>query len=546
MFKKTFIIAILATLPSQAFIMTGSQVNAVEIEPGAVILDADTSGRYVGNITASDGITTTGASDGEDISHGLSVDQSFDFLMTGNFGFTPAGTDDVTINTDADSQLKITGLATANGNVLCEQASNVIGQCDDAIITGDLTANNFSGSSSGTNTGDQTITLTGDVTGSGTGSFATTIAANSVALTTDTTGNYVGTLVAGTGISTTGASTGEGIAHTVSVDQSFSPVWTGQHTYFGTGAYTSETHVLDQSGDPATKKSVILYTATGMAPGELSAINFTLIDTADATGGQISNINCQMIPTGSADVACMFAGSGVFPVVAAAGSPPAAPSQAWRETSGPTFTDSTTAFGSAGTDVQIFVNDNDYIYVGEATSFFEIQVALATAASSNVMAKFEYWNGSAWTAFVPNDGTAGFTRSGNITFNKDTLLAAGWVANSVNSVSKFYIRIQRTENTLTTPPTEDTIILADGIQNQWDPDGLITAQNIKTQGTGDNDISGKLQLTGTTTSHETCDASNLGKFEMFDNGANKTSLCICEKTGVATYSWGNVTSGGAC
>ena len=42
--------------------------------------------------------------------------------------------------------------------------------------TGNITANNFSGTSSGTNTGDQTITLTGNVTGSGKGSFATTIA----------------------------------------------------------------------------------------------------------------------------------------------------------------------------------------------------------------------------------------------------------------------------------------------------------------------------------------------------------------------------------
>jgi len=52
----------------------------------------------------------------------------------------------------------------------------------------------YSGTSSGTNSGDQTITLTGDVTGSGTGSFAATIQANSVALGTDTTGNYVATI----------------------------------------------------------------------------------------------------------------------------------------------------------------------------------------------------------------------------------------------------------------------------------------------------------------------------------------------------------------
>ena len=52
----------------------------------------------------------------------------------------------------------------------------------------------------------RTISLTGDVTGStsfdgsGNVSISSTIASNSVALGTDTTGNYVGTITAGTGL----------------------------------------------------------------------------------------------------------------------------------------------------------------------------------------------------------------------------------------------------------------------------------------------------------------------------------------------------------
>lgn len=71
----------------------------------------------------------------------------------------------------------------------------------------------------------RTIALSGDVTASGvsfdgTGniSLTTTIAANSVALGTDTTGDYVGTITGGTGIDSTGATSGEGIAHTLSLD----------------------------------------------------------------------------------------------------------------------------------------------------------------------------------------------------------------------------------------------------------------------------------------------------------------------------------------
>ncbi len=71
----------------------------------------------------------------------------------------------------------------------------------------------------------RSIALSGDVTASGvnfdgTGNItlSTTIAANSVALGTDTTGDYVGTVTGGTGIDSTGATSGEGIAHTLSLD----------------------------------------------------------------------------------------------------------------------------------------------------------------------------------------------------------------------------------------------------------------------------------------------------------------------------------------
>jgi len=97
--------------------------------------------------------------------------------------------------------------------------------------TGTLTSTNFTGALSGNAstatalaTG-RTIAMTGDVawtspTFAGTGNVTaiSTIQANSVALSTDTTGNYVGTITAGTGLSSTGATSGEGIAHTLSVD----------------------------------------------------------------------------------------------------------------------------------------------------------------------------------------------------------------------------------------------------------------------------------------------------------------------------------------
>ena len=75
------------------------------------------------------------------------------------------------------------------------------------------------------NVNDPTLTFTGDVNGSGTvtnlgnTSIALTVGANSVALSTDTTGDYVDSLVAGTGV-TLSNNSGEGATPTVAIGQS--------------------------------------------------------------------------------------------------------------------------------------------------------------------------------------------------------------------------------------------------------------------------------------------------------------------------------------
>jgi len=101
--------------------------------------------------------------------------------------------------------------------------------------TGLLTAAGFAGPISGAVTGNattatalatgRTIGMTGDVVwtsasfdGSGNVTGTATIQANSVAMGTDTTGNYVATVTAGTGLTSTGATSGESIAHSLSVD----------------------------------------------------------------------------------------------------------------------------------------------------------------------------------------------------------------------------------------------------------------------------------------------------------------------------------------
>jgi len=125
----------------------------------------------------------------------IAWDESADKFIVGTTTATASDTGNLTIATGtlvADIEGDVTGALTGNADTAT------------ALATG------------------RTISLTGDVTGtsgsfdgSGNVSIAATIAANSVALGTDTTGNYVATISAGTGIS--GSSSTEGGTPTIAL-----------------------------------------------------------------------------------------------------------------------------------------------------------------------------------------------------------------------------------------------------------------------------------------------------------------------------------------
>lgn len=146
----------------------------------------------------------------------------------------------------------------------------------------------FSGSSSGNNTGDQTITLSGDVAGSGTGAITATVQANAVALTTDTTGNYVAGVTGGLGIGVTGTA-GEGWSPTVALSatgatdefcltfEATGPTTEWQSCGGGGGAtnlsYTASTRLLES--DTGTDVTLPL---AGVDAGLMSAADKTKLD----------------------------------------------------------------------------------------------------------------------------------------------------------------------------------------------------------------------------------------------------------------------------
>ena len=103
----------------------------------------------------------------------------------------------------------------------------------------------------------RTIGMTGDVVwtsasfdGSGNVTGTATIQANSVALGTDTTGDYVSTITAGTGLTSTGATSGEGVAHSLSVDAAQTQITSvGTLTSLTVDDITLDSSTISDSGD---------------------------------------------------------------------------------------------------------------------------------------------------------------------------------------------------------------------------------------------------------------------------------------------------------
>lgn len=144
----------------------------------------------------------------------------------------------------------------------------------------------------------RTIELTGDVTGSAsfdgtaTASISATIAANSVALGTDTTGDYVASVSGGTGVTVTGG-TGEGSTPSVSIGQAVgttdSPTFagvTGGNVQVGvTGDNEIDTSsgnlTIDSAGGTVTVDDNLIVSGDLTVSGTTTTVNTETLLVAD-------------------------------------------------------------------------------------------------------------------------------------------------------------------------------------------------------------------------------------------------------------------------
>ena len=233
---------------------------------------------------------------------------------------------------------------------------------------------------------------------------------------------------------------------------------------------------IDSNGFGNTRAMVVNYIANGLVPGGESHIYDLIIDTTGTTGGTAQGFSVARTGTGDADVTALEAYSGVNVLSQYVGDPLSL-TKAWK-LSNTTYTDTTTDF-SNGSNIQIFSLDNDYIICGADSIFTQLDIELAIASSHTIDAIFQYSTGAGtWNTFNPSDGTNGFTKSGAISWQ--TL--SGWVSADVNGVSKYYIRIQRTRNNITTPPTESSIRVRSTTEFEWDKNGDVSVRKLKASG----------------------------------------------------------------
>ena len=144
---------------------------------------------------------------------------------------------------------------------------------------------------------DPTITLSGDVTGSatmtnlGNVTISTTVAANSVALGTDTTGNYVDNVTGGTGVTVTGTA-GEGWEPAISIGQAvgtsddvtFANISaTGNITVTGDLTVNGSTTTLNTATLDVEDKNITLNYSTGDSSGSADGAGITIQDAVNST-----------------------------------------------------------------------------------------------------------------------------------------------------------------------------------------------------------------------------------------------------------------------
>lgn len=236
---------------------------------------------------------------------------------------------------------------------------------------------------------------------------------------------------------------------------------------------------IDANSQNDTMALLTNYRATGMTTGDAGMNVEFNVDTNGSTGGTLGGLRVSKTGAGLVEVHAVETDQGVGVVRQQTGAFGNI-EQGFEDSGG--FVDTTAAFNSAGTNVELYSADNDVVYIGDAAIFNSLEVVLALVSSKNITAVFEYsLGGSSWAIFGPNDNTNGFTTNGIISWDAGNLTS--WATDTVNGVaSKYWVRITRTRNGAFTYPIEDTIQISLSQGYNWTAGGDIKVRSASTSG----------------------------------------------------------------
>lgn len=254
----------------------------------------DMDGSVVGQIEKDEGFVVGALSN----SSAVNRHQGFAVSSTGSGagGKHVIGTDNITFQQTTGLGYQIiagNGLAASNSDLSIGTASSTrIVVNADSIDLAEVTRTNNTVSAGKT-----------FVSGITTDSYGRVTAVNSadtlIALGTDTTGDYVTSITGGTGVTSTGATSGEGILHTLSIGQSVGTsdsvsfanlTLSGSITMEGTTADAHE--LLLSAGDPTADRTVTFPDATGTVALLQNTLNQFAVATStlDLNSQKIQNL----------------------------------------------------------------------------------------------------------------------------------------------------------------------------------------------------------------------------------------------------------------
>lgn len=243
----------------------------------------------------------------------------------------------------------------------------------------------------------------------------------------------------------------------------------------------SDDHALGLTVDAAGFGNIeavhISYTSGAIASGEDEAVILVDINETAATGGDVFGLEVLSTDGGADNIYGIKAGAVVAPILQESGSF-ANPTTGTNNTTSTDVADMID--GSTGTNTTIFVADNDYILIGAAAAFTEIEFIIETpAANPGIQPTFGYSISGAhqFTTFSPVDGTNGFRNTGVVAWDAQDLTSH----TTNDDTGTFDIKIIRTHNSagsvsLFYAKTAATVVYG------WDKDGIVTVNTLEPTG----------------------------------------------------------------